>query len=413
MIDIMSGMLLASAAPQEGGLMHTKQAGRYETVKELPKESNSFNQMFDYANVTGNVRATYMYNNLRVDDNSAFAIGGTFGFDTASYRGFNLHVKATTSQNINALNSDAASSKLAYDLFDENGESFTYLSHANLHYTNDILEMMAGRILIDTPYADSDDIRMAANTFEGLHVNSSLNEKVDIQGCYLTRWAGYDSGENQQEFKSLVDGGFGVAGASLNYKIDEENIASLWYYYVDDMSSIIYAEYAGHHYFTDEFHMEFGIQGSSIGELDDSSISGNVLGAMALLDYGPFFGGFSYNYGYIDEGKMITDGFGGGPYYTSLDEATIGAVSEAAMGQDVEAYRLGAGYDLESQNIVFEMVYGNLSSSDNRVNIDEFDVVVTYEIDDRWSVEGIFMKYTSKDPKEEFDRGLLRVDYHF
>ena len=179
------------------------------------------------------------------------------------------------------------------------------------------------------------------------------------------------------------------------------------------MSSIVYAEYAGHYNFSDDFHMEYGVQGSSMSELDNSKVSGTVLGAMAILDYGSFFGGFAYNHGFVDTNEVITDGFGGGPYYTSLDEATIGGTSESAVGEDVEAYRIGLGYEFEDQGIVLEAVYGNLSSDDDSIDIDELDFVVTYNIDDRWSVEGTMMKYESKNHDEDFDRGFLRVDYSF
>ncbi len=411
MIDIMSGLMLASAYPQESGLMHSKQSGRYEVVKALPKESSSFDQMFDYADAEGNIRMAYIFNSSK--DNSVLAIGGTFGFNTAAYRGISLHVKATTSQNIGTFNDNAVSGKLTYDFFDAEGNSFTYLSHTNIHYVNNALDIIVGHILLDTPYADSDDIRMAANTFEGVHFKYALNDELELTSYYLTRWAGYDSGDNQDQFKTLVDDGFGMIGASLNYKFDEENMASLWYYYADVMSSIIYAEYSGHYNISNDFHIEYGIQGSSMSELENSGVNGLVLGVMAILDYGPMFCGFAYDRGFIDTNEAITDGFGGGPYYTSLDEATIGAVSQNAVGDDVMAYRIGLGYEFEAIGLVIEGVFGNLRSRHNTVNIKESDLIVTYAINDRLSLEGTIMSYNSDTSSDDFERGILRIEYNF
>jgi hypothetical protein len=412
MIDTISALYLASAYPLEGGAMHKKQAGRYEVVKELPKESHDVSSMFDYARVEGNLRLLYLYNKLPIKNNDAVAIGGTFGFTTASYHGINLHVKATTSQNIRALNDSSSHLDLAYDLFDENGDSFTYLSHLNVHYQMHEFGATVGRFMIDTPYADSDDIRMAANTFEGGYVTYE-RDHLEMRGYYLSRWAGYDSGADQNEFKRLTEDGFGLVGASLEYKFDEQNIASLWYYYIDEMSSIGYAEYAGHYTMTQDLHVEYGVQGSYIAELADSTVQGSVVGAMAIVDYGPIFAGVSYNYGLLNDGEMITDGFGGGPYYTSLDEATIGAISEAAVGEDVEAYRIGLGCEFQSSDLVFEAVFGELKSSRNTVHIDEVDLVMSYAINDDWNVEATLMHYNSKHHDEDFQRALLKMDYEF
>jgi imipenem/basic amino acid-specific outer membrane pore len=349
---------------QESGFLHSKQAGRYQIVTELPKEADSFDRMFDFADAFGVIRAGYINNDLPGNDTSATAIGGRFGFDTAAYRGVKFHAAAYTSQKLPVLNPDDKS--LATDFFDADGESFTYLAEANIAYEGETFQAMAGRMRLDMPYADSDDLRMAPNTFEGAWAHLDANEHVKAQAYFLSRWAGFDSGEDQDRFKVLYedeegDAGWGAAGLSASYLFDEQNELSLWYYYIDKMSSIVYMEADAHHYFRDDLHLEYGLQGSTIRELSGSAVEGDTVGAFGILHYGGFFGGFAYNHAFVSGENIITDGFGGGPYYTSLDEATIGAVSEAAPGEDVGSWRVGVGLEFEPiglDGLVVELVHG-------------------------------------------------------
>lgn len=409
----------------EIGLIHAKQAFRYEVVKELPKESDSLNQAFDYAEVFGTLRLAWIDTDLSGKKTTATAVGGLFGFDTASYQGIKLHVGAQTSQKIPFLN-PTASQELNPDYYDENGDSFTYIVQASIDYEDETLLARFGRIKIDTPYADSDDIRMAPDTFEGAWVKYSLNDAVVMRGYYLSRWAGYDSGENQQQFKPLFESQDGEAswgglGASLSYTFNVDNEVSLWYYHFDKMSDIIYGEVAGHYNMSADQHIEYGLQVSDIQELENSNIDGQVIGAMAIFDYKEFFIGLSGNYAFVDEDKSITNGFGGGPYYTSLDESTIGFVSEEAPGVDVLSTRIGVGADLGIigvEGMTLELVHGQINSTDNREGFHENDIALTYEPDDKISINAVFANYNvdeskNRDDNECFNRFIVRADYNF
>ena len=413
MIDVLSGVLLASAYPLESGQMHSKQAGRYEVVTTLPKESHSVHTMFEYARVEGSLRMASIYHRYEDYDNSALSVGGWFGFQTAAYRGINLHVKATTSQYVSWLNHDASQQMLAHDFFTAKGESFTYLSHANVHYKQNNISLTLGRMSVNTPYVDADDIRMAANSFEGVASRMLIADTFVVQALYFTRWAGYDSGENQQEFTPLVPNGSGVGALGMSYVPNDESSTELWYYHADAMSHILYAEYSGHYNITEDFHMEYGVQGSYMAAMDNSAVDGIVLGAMAIVDYGPLFFGLSYNQGFVAAKSSVSDGFGAGPYYTSLDEATLGAVSQRAIGEDVMAYRVGVGYAFESSGLVIEGVYGQLHSERRSVNLWESDLIVTYDISQDIALNASLTAFHSHDKSESFERGLVRVDYKF
>ena len=420
-----------TTALQQSGMIHSKAAGRFEVVKELPKEADSFDGMFDYADAFGKFRFAYIdsarkISNTPTDTKRAISLGGEFGFNTASYYDFSLHVSAFVSQKVSALN--PSSSTIKEDFFDVNGASFVYLGEASLDYNSDLFQVKVGRVRVDTPYANSDDIRMAPNTFEGAWANIDYSSELKTQILYFNRWAGYDSqdesvGASQNDFKNLVSSdNFGMLGASLTYEYAKDSEMSFWYNYIDGMSAIAYAEIVGVYFInTEGLHIDYGVQFSSITELDDSNVDGDVFGAMAIMHYkGAFLGG-AYNASYSDAGKFVTDGFGGGPYYTSLDEATIAAISEGAAtsgnpatDNDAQAFRVGAGYEFENigaQGLVFELVYGELYNDHGKIK--EKDVVLTYDITDRWYGEAVYSNYESSCNNNTFDRGIVRIDYSF
>lgn len=418
-------------ALQQSGIVHSKVAGRFEVVKELPKEADNFNGMFDYADTFGKLRLAYIdsahkISNTPKEEKDATAFGSEFGFNTASFHDFSFHLSAYVSQGISTLN--PSRDERNEDFYDVDGKSFIYIGEASLDYNSEFFQTRLGRVRVDTPYANSDDIRMAPNTFEGAWANIDYTSTLKTQLLYFNKWAGYDSqdeeaGESQNEFKNLVDAdSFGMLGASLAYEYAKNSEVSIWYNYIDSMAAITYAEIVGIYFIDgDDFHMDYGLQVSNIAELEDSNVDGNVLGAMAIVHYNGAFLGGAYNIAYSDEGKYVTDGFGGGPYYTSLDEATISAISEGAAtsgkattDNKAESFRIGAGYELENiglDGLVVELVYGELYNDLGKIR--EKDVIITYELDERWYVEAIYTDYRSSCDNNTFDRTLVRVDYSF
>lgn len=411
-------------ARQEGGLLHQKGGGRYQIVKTLPTEADSIDNAFDYADAFGTLRIGWMQTDLGLDKMSdATAIGGQFGFNTASFEGVSARVAAYTSQKVGAVTDNVS---FPPDFFDENGDAFTYIAEANIVYENRYMQAKGGRIRIDTPYADSDDLRMAPNTFEGLWSHFDITETLKAQAFYLTRWAGFDSGEDQQKFKKFFenpasgDGSNGLFAGTIQYQYDDANDVSLWYYHVDQMSDIVYLQAAGDLPFSDDFHAEYGLQGSAIIARENSGVDGNVVGALAMLHYGMLFGGGAFNVAGVEENRAITDGFGGGPYYTSLDESTIACVSESAPGEDVFSYRYGGGIDFEplgAAGLVVEYVYGVLGSKES-IELVEQNLILTYDITEKLYFESVFAHYhVDKAPvdlsSETFDRIVARLDYTF
>ena len=417
---------------EQGGLIHSKVAGRFEVPKETPKKIQTSDSLFDYIDFYGNLRLAYIDSAHKISEKPnkiekyATSIGGEFGVNSVEYNGFMLHGALYVSQGLSFLN--PKKEDLNEDFFGIGRNSFSYLSEASLNYNSDILEAKLGRIKVETPYANSDDIRMAPNTFEGAWAKINYTSKLNTQLIYLNRWAGYDSQDedgqlSQDKFKDLVNSdSSGMFGGSVSYEYAKNSEVNFWYNHIDKMANIFYSEVVGIYFIDgDNLHLDYGLQASHISELDNSNIDGDVYGAMAILHYNGAFLGAAYNVSYSDSGKYITNGFGGGPYYTSLDEATISSISESfalsgisSSKNKAEAFRIGTGYEfkgLSLDGLVVEFVYGELYNDVGRIK--EKDAIVTYEFSDTWKLEAIYTDYESSCEKNTFERTLVRLDYSF
>lgn len=408
---------------QESGLLHSKVAGRFEIVKKLPEKAESFDEMFDYADAYGKLRLAYIDSAHKIStypkiEKKATAIGGELGINTASLNGFGFHITGYFSQSLSFMNSDKQD--LNEDFFNTDRESFIYIGEANLKYSNNFIYVKIGRVKVETPYANSDDIRIAANTFEGAWSEISYSDKLKTQLMFVNRWAGYDSqdeaaGASQDQFKNLVnEDAFGMITVSLTYEYADDSQISIWYNYIDEMSAITYAEIVGLYVIDENLSFDYGLQVSNLMELQNSNVAGNILGSMAIINYhGAYLAG-AYNIALVEDGNYITNGFGGGPYYTSLDEATIEAVSESSR-RNSEAFRIGAGYNFSEvgvDGLILEFVYGQLYHSSHV--LEEDDAILKYDIRDRWSFQTIYTSYHAQtDDVNDFDRLLVKLDYSF
>lgn len=409
---------------EQSGIIHSKIAGKYEIVTQESKDAESFDDMFNNADAFGKIRAAYIDSAHKISpktkyEKRASAIGGEFGLTTAQYNNISFNAVANVSQSIEFLN--PSKDRLNEDFFGKDVSSYAYLSQFSIDYEKDNFKARLGRIKIETPYANSDDIRMAANTFEGVDLRYDYNDNFKTDMFFVNRWAGYDSQDEdgalyQNEFKKLVDGSsFGMVGASLIYKYAKESEATLWYNYIDEMCSIIYAEIVGIYFSNSEsFHIDYGLQASIISEMNNSNVDGSVYGGILIFHYNNIFLGGAYNITLVDEGKYITNGFGGGPYYTSLDEATISAISEAIPGKNAKSTRVGLGYEFKEdylEGAVLELVYGKLYNGVGAIY--EKDIILSYDYDEKLRFEATYTKYDSSGDKNNFDRYLLRLDYNF
>ena len=401
---------------QSIGLIHQKMTERFKVVETLPEKTDSFDNIFRYADAYGKVRLGYFGGRFEEEtktaqDSFAAAFGGILGIKTAEYKGFQLNAATYVSQDLPFLYD---TDKRSDEFYTVDGKSYAYLAEASVNYISRSFEVKLGRFAADMPYANTDDIRMSQNTFEGAWTHLHYSPEFSSQIFYLQRWAGFDSADeehSQNEFKKLVEGGWGMVGASLAYAYDEQSEASLWLHHIDKLADILYGEVNGVWDLNEAWHLDYGLQAAHIVQRDASHVDGDVYGVMLITHYNDFFMGAASNFARVDAQNHITDGFGGGPYFTSLDEATIAFVSEIAPGVDVDTYRFSAGYDKEEWHSSFEYAYGYMTASGTYIK--ENDLIYTYDLDGKWQAQAVAANFKMKNSDNRFNRLVVRIDYNF
>lgn len=401
----------------EEGWLHSKQAGRYGDLNR--SELAPSTHLLDGAELFATLRGMWIDSHCGDTKQTATAVGGNFGFETPEFYAFSGMVGIQTSQKFWGINPGSPET-LHSELYGREGDAFTYLSEAELRYNRGGFSLRAGRMKVETPYADPDDIRMAYNTFEGVAASYAFNETLSAELFYFSRWAGFDSGETQSEFVRLAEDSDGLVAAGLVYAADDDNQASLWFYHVDRQYDLLYAEVVGRTHLAPMTHLEWGVQAAQMRALEGSGVEGSVIGAMGMLHYGNLYGGVAYNRAMVAEGDVVTDGFGGGPYFTSLDEATVAAASELAPGHDLPVYRIGGGISLGwdgEESAHLEAVYGLFDPEGSPASVAETDLMFWMEITSGLRVDAVFASFDARQCDHEdfndFQRYWIRMEYTF
>lgn len=369
--------------------------------------------------VSGQIRAAYVNQDNAIGaDTYGTALGGQLKYETGAWNDIKLGVAAYVSQKIPFATGD--NEKANNDLFANNADSYVYLGEAYVDYAVDGLALRIGRQQIDTPFAQTDDIRMHPNTFEAAIATYSGFEGTTLVGGVVKRMAGYDSGNDISKFKKLdgVDSrGAAVAGI-VNESIDNLTLQG-WYYGIDNMANIVYADATYALAFSETSGVEVAAQFGQFNELQNSTIDGNVYGIGATYNIDMLTVGAAYNKVYSDSGKAIVNGFGGGPYFTSMEEMTIDGL------EDAKAYQFNAELDMSdagAEGLRVAALYGKFKGKAGGLDakVSEFDVVLAYDINENICAD---MSYATIDDKNKntgdtgtdggYDRFLVRLSYSF
>ncbi len=269
------------------------------------------------------LRLGYIGYQVDVEDKKNFGLGGHIHFGTKSYRGWSLQGSVYGVQNV----------KLASDY---SNDGFIFLSEANLLYQSKSFMLKAGRLMFDSPHMDSDDIRMVPNYFSGVVTTFDQGE-IGLEAAFIRKMAGWESGENIDRFKNLnqVLGVKEQSNGAAIIGITHENF-SFWAYHIDAIADIMYAQFDWERR---GFNIHFQIdRAKSLQNLFESSIDSLSIGFFMQK----CFGNITYTIGYNRElrNSQSMFSFGGGPFFTSMEEMTLDAV--AAKG--AEAYVYGISY---------------------------------------------------------------------
>ncbi|WP_028584739.1 OprD family outer membrane porin [Desulfogranum mediterraneum] len=395
---------------------------------QATEEATSFTEMFTKGTPSGQIRLGYIWLDPEEDGAKStydLALGGQLKFETAALHGLSLGAAFYTSHSIiqpddENFNDELSSPAQHYDL----------LAEAYINGGWEDFNIRVGRQLIDTPFADSDDIRMTPHTFEAAVADYAYND-FSVTGGYLSTWQGVDAGyHNDADFDDMVAGSDGtwMLGGSYGSDLFE---AGLWFYSVTDVVDVFYADIVAPITLGEDITLTLGLQAvvqsdntnlQTSGEIG-SRVEGNLYGAMAELSVIGITAGIAYDHASVDEGEALFGGWGGGPFFTNIDTLVA---NEFAAGQDADSYTLSLGYDFSdigveglSLGYTFGHYEGGTDPMDNTADaeVDEHNLYVEYEITEAWSVDAV---YVVSDDKEndaatewDYNRAQVRVNFTF
>ncbi|MCW8838468.1 MAG: hypothetical protein OQK11_07185, partial [Thiovulaceae bacterium] len=202
-----------------------------------PSVVDAFKGIFSDAKVVGQIRSISAgYNNkeMGVNDTYATAIGGALKYELASLNGFNAAFGVLVSNDIDWATGE--SQKHNDELSSSNTEYIT-TSEAYINYKNKGFNFRAGRQLIDTPLADSDDIRMIANTFEGYTLTYDISDFTFYAAKY-GKWQGVDAGLDNG-WQKLCQHGVNIGGISYT---NSQKYLNAWYYNMTGLTNAVYLD---------------------------------------------------------------------------------------------------------------------------------------------------------------------------
>ena len=374
---------------------------------------DKFKHMFSDGKVSGQIRAIYAgyYQEQKGSkDSYATAIGGGLKYELASLWGFNGGVAFRTSQDIAFATGNKDDGKQNNELSSSSG-AYTQLSEAYLNYKYSGLNIRAGRQVLDTPLADSDDIRMIPNTFEAYVLSYDMDDFTLMAGN-IQRWQGFDAGLDDGWIDAGKDGtNFG--GIAFDNKMVE---FSAWYYNITKATDAFYTDLQINYHLSKDYSIHAGLQYLNENEIDKSGYDAQIYGA--LLEFVAYDIGFNIAYNKADkhDGKRSFSGTGGGTIFTSMDTMIIDEITE---DRDAFAVVGGVSYTLGDFNMLYaygEFV-GDKNSQNEKAHIVEQNIGFGYNVNDEFVVAAIYVdeddRQNSKKTQNDWNRFQVMLNYNF
>ena len=373
---------------------------------------DNFKHMFSDATVSGNIRSIYSsFDNKNAVDTYATALGGWLKYELSQYNGLNAAVSFSTTNNINFVTGN--NQKLNIDLSSSKGH-YTSMNEAYINYEHKGLNVRVGRQIIDTPLADSDDIRMVPDTFEAYVASYELNEFSLMLG-HLNAWQGYDAGLDNAWVK-IGKNGANFAGVSYSDDIVD---ASAWYYNIsngDDANgnNSFYTDLVGHFEIKDNIFLHTGIQYLNQRELDNSGVQADIYGAMTEIVIHGLSLGISYDKSTKHTGKHSFSGYGGGTLFTSMDTMIL---DEITQDRDAQAVVGGLTYDIASFDFLY--AYGDFKGDADSRGVKEHiiaqNIGVEYSPNDNFTIGTVYVIHENKEASStlSFDDKNFRILFSY
>jgi hypothetical protein len=383
----------------------------------LTAESNIKNNttnMFENAKVTGEVRsmyAGYKQKHSGEADTHATSIGGKLKYETAELNGFSAATAVNTSYDIGFLSGEREKSKHFDDLSSAD-EEYMVFSEVYLNYKNGAFNFRAGRQIINTPLADTDDYRMIANTFEAYIATYEMSKFTFMVGN-LQEWQGIDAGLDAGWEKTGEDGTW---LGSVTYATDILE-ASAWYYDINKKLNALYLDATLKYEINNDMSIETSLQYLDENEQNGSGEEATIYGAMVELS--AYDAKFSLAHNNADKRAKKTSfsGYGGGALFTSMN---IMILDEITNDRDSKAVVLRSSYDIGDASVFYAYgdFNGDADSNGVKAHIVEQKLGIEYSIiKDKLNFLAIYTtdcdKISSEKTANDWDLYEMKIAYNF
>jgi hypothetical protein len=383
------------------GKLEEKDVGVVEKLKRMLSDGK----------VSGQIRgvyADYDYKKYGEADVYATALGGSLKYELASLYGFNGAVAFKTSQDLGFATGD--DDKHNPELSSSKG-NHTVLSEAYINYKHKDFNLRAGRQVLDTPLADSDDIRMISNTFDAYVATYKL-DNFDFIAGNIQKWQGSDAG--------LDDGWIDAGENGTNFggiSFDNDMVGfSIWYYNITKNANAFYTDLTLNYEINKDFSLHTALQYLNESELDKSGYEADIYGA--LVEFVAYDIGFNiaYNKANKKSNKQSFSGNGGGSMFTSMDTMII---DEIAQDRDADVWVGGISYTMGDLSMLYAYgdFLGGKDSVGKKAHITEQDIGFAYNVNEEFIMSGIYVieedKENSSKTDYDWNRMQVMVTYNF
>lgn len=381
-----------------------------QTEQKEVSTVEKFKNMFIDAKVSGEVKSIYAgYNQKASLDTYATALGGQLKYELASLNGFNAAVAFTTSHDLGFATGDKDTDRNNDELSSLAG-NYTQISEAYINYVYDDFNFRGGRQVIDTPLADSDDIRMIQNTFEAYIATYNISDFTFTAGN-LQHWQGFDAGLDDPWVKTGEEGTW-LGGLAYSSRVN----FSVWYYNITKITNAAYVDIDFSYEITKDMSLFVALQYLHENELANSGLAAQIYGALAEFSvYGIGFN-IAYNKADKKENKQSFSGFGGGTLFTSMDTMIL---DEIAKDREASATVGGIIYSIDKLSFLY--AYGDFTgkadSTGAKAHIVEQDMGFEYNINNELRVAAIYVLEEDKESivsnENDWNRLQVMLQYNF
>jgi len=363
---------------------------------------DNFKSIFSDAKVSGQVKTVYgEYNYKNKNDTYSTAIGGIIKYELASLNGFNAAAAVYTSHDIPFATGEGV--KQNSELSSKSG-SYTEMAEAYINYKYEDFNFRAGRQVLNTPLADSDDIRMISNTFEA-YIATYNFKGLEVMAGSIQSWQGFDAGL-EAPWVETGDNGTYFTGVSYSDGLE----FNLWYYNITGQTNAFYFDGGFEYPLNEDIIVHAMVQFLDESELNQSGVQATIYGALfEFVVHGIGFN-IAYDKALVNKNKESFSGTGGGTLFTSMDTMIIDNI---AKNSDAEAIVGGIVYSMHDFGFLYAC--GEFTSETEHVR--EQDMSIEYNVNDEFLVAGVYvieddLKQTSK-TDYDWDRFQLIVNYNF